>query len=224
MAAILFGGEKGGTGKTSLAVNIATYLAVEGDDVCLLDADPQRSAAEWADRRNERQPERARVHCVQRTGDVSATIRDLAGKYAHVIVDAGGRDSRELRSALLAVQALYSPIRASQFDLETLAKLADLIATTRLYNPALACHSVLSLAPTNPHVREAEEARESLGAYAAVLPLTLTVIRERKVFRDGAVAGLGVVEMANAQARAEIIQLAAEMFDVPTDGQEEVAA
>ena len=44
---ILFGGEKGGTGKTTLAVNLAAMRARAGYDVLLVDADRQESAAAW---------------------------------------------------------------------------------------------------------------------------------------------------------------------------------
>jgi hypothetical protein len=54
------------------------------------------------------------IPCVQRTGEVSSTLRDLVRRYQVVIVDAGGRDSREMRSAMSAANRLLVPTRASQ--------------------------------------------------------------------------------------------------------------
>ena len=53
MSIILIGGEKGGTGKTTLAVNIAAARARDGHDVLLVDTDPQGSASYWAAAREE---------------------------------------------------------------------------------------------------------------------------------------------------------------------------
>ena len=50
---LLLGGEKGGTGKSTLATNLAAWLAVQGRDVILVDTDVQRTAANWVDRRNQ---------------------------------------------------------------------------------------------------------------------------------------------------------------------------
>lgn len=213
MSVILVGGTKGGVGKTTLAVNVAVLLATRGSDVCLLDADPQGSATRWSERRTDLQPGRPVVHCVQRSGDVRTTAADHAGRYQHVIVDAGGRDSRELRSALLAADVFLTPLRASQFDLETLAGLGEVVTATLLYNAGLRRHAVLSIAPTNVRINEVAEARDALRqAYGELLPLLATVVRERKVYRDAALGGLGVVEMDNALAATEIVALVAEIL------------
>lgn len=216
MAVILVGGTKGGSGKTTLATNIAQALAARGQDVCLLDADPQSSAARWAERRAEQHPTRPVVHCVQRNGDVRTTAADLAGRYGHVVIDAGGRDSRELRSALLAAELFLTPLRPSQLDIETLADLGEVLAATCLYNPTLRSHSVLSIAPTNPKVGEVADARGALGAaYAASMPLLTAVARDRKVYRDAVLAGLGVSELDNPLATAEMNALVDELLGAP---------
>src|SRR4051812_45099489 len=111
---ILFGGEKGGTGKSTLATNMAVYLAVRGEDVLLVDTDAQGSATDWAAMRADN-PELAPVHCVGKTGNITKSLLDLKARYSQIIVDAGGKDSRELRSAAAAVDKMYVPIKASQF-------------------------------------------------------------------------------------------------------------
>ena len=77
---VLIGSEKGGTGKSTIACNLAVALALAGRDVVIIDADPQSSAARWSERRAAQHPDRAAVHCVQRTGDVFRTAVDLAGR------------------------------------------------------------------------------------------------------------------------------------------------
>lgn len=209
---VLVGAEKGGVGKSTIATNLAVCLAVYGVDVVLVDADVQGTAAKFVERRAE-QSGLSVVHCVQRTGDVSATVRDLATRYQIVIVDAGGRDSRELRTSMAVANLFLVPTRASQADLETMPKANELVGLARAINPGLEAYAVLSMAPTNPVVREAQEARELLAEFDQI-KLANTVVRDRKIFRDALLEGKGVVEMANSQASAEIQLLAQEFFDL----------
>jgi chromosome partitioning protein len=210
---VMIGGEKGGTGKTTIATNLAAYLATVGHDVLLVDSDPQCNAANWAARRQGREEPIRAVVCVQKTGDIRATLLDQAKRYSYVIVDSGGRDSHELRSGLLAADVFYTPIRASQPDLETIPTVAKLVEQTRLYNPHLQVRSVLSMASPNTFIKgEIEAAEEFLGEHASTLPVSKVVIRDRKVYRDAGIEGFGVVEMDNSTARGEITQLAEEIF------------
>lgn len=209
---VLVAAEKGGVGKSTIASNLAVYLAHKGVDVVLLDTDAQATCARFVERRDDgnRQPT---VPCVQRTGEVSTTLRDLVRRYQVVVVDAGGRDTLEMRSVMKVADLLLTPIRASQADLETLPKLNELIGLARGENPNLKASAVLSMAPTNPTIREVEDARD-LFAQFDQLELADTIIRDRKVYRDALLSGHGVVELDNALARAEIQLLGQEFFEV----------
>lgn len=208
---LLVGAEKGGVGKSTIATNLAVHLASEGIDVVLLDTDTQATCARFVERRYETAatPE---LHCVQRTGDVAPALRDLSTRYQVVIVDAGGRDSKELRTAAAVADLLLTPVRASQADLETLPKVNELIGLARGFNPNLQAYAVLSMAPTNPMIREVDDARKLLADLDQI-QLADTVIRDRKAYRDALLAGRGVVEMDNGQAKAEIQLLAQEFFE-----------
>lgn len=208
---MLIGAEKGGVGKSTIASNLAVHLASEGVDVVLLDTDTQATCARFVERRHE-SGGRPELHCVQRTGDVAPALRDLSMRYQVVIVDAGGRDSKELRTAASVANLMLTPVRASQADLETLPKVNELIGLARGFNPELQAYAVLSMAPTNPVIREVDDARELLADFDQ-LRLADTVIRDRKVYRDALLAGRGVVEMDNGQAKAEIQLLAQEFFE-----------
>ncbi len=65
---ILIGGEKGGTGKTTLATSLAANRALAGRDVLLIDTDTQGSASYWAQSRGESEARPRRVACVQKFG------------------------------------------------------------------------------------------------------------------------------------------------------------
>ncbi|MDR6384021.1 division plane positioning ATPase MipZ [Paraburkholderia caribensis] len=209
---LLIAAEKGGVGKSTIATNLAVYLARGGVDVVLLDTDGQATAARFVERRDEAGITPA-VSCVQRTGDVTWTLRDLARRYQVVVVDAGGRDSREMRSAMAVANLLLVPTKASQADLETFSKVNELIGLARGLNPELKAVAILSIAPTNPVIREVEDARELLAEFDQ-LELADTIIRDRKVYRDALLTGKSVTELDNSLARAEIQLLAQEFFEL----------
>lgn len=208
---LLVAGEKGGTGKSTIATNLAVALAHRGLDVCLVDTDQQATSARWCERRNE-SAELPKVHCVQRTGTVFDTVRDLAQRYQHIIVDAGGRDSREMRTAMVAADRLYVPLRPSQPDLETSVHMDDLVGRARDMNPDLQAKAVISMACTHPSVSEADDAAELL-AELPNLSLSSVIIRTRKAFRDAIAEGKGVLELENPKAMESISHLVEEAFD-----------
>ena len=155
---ILIGSQKGGCGKSTIATNIASALAVKGKDVMLIDADKQGSSSNWFYDRSENK-ELAQVHSVQKFDDVRASIIDLDKRYDLVVIDASGRDSVELRTAMLVADILVMPVRPSQFDLDTVPRMKDIYKDAMILNPDLKFFSVLTMAPTNPVVNEAKEAR-----------------------------------------------------------------
>lgn len=209
---ILVGTEKGGVGKSTIAVNLAVHLVHHNIDVVVVDADPQATCALFVARRDEAALKPS-VNCVQRTGNIAPALTDLASRYQVVIVDAGGRDSLELRTAASVANLMILPTRASQADLETLPKMNDIIRMAKSYNPALQAVAVLSMAPTNPTIREVSEAREFLASLDQISSYG-SIISDRKVYRDALNLGKGVVEMDNPLARAEIQLLAQEYFDL----------
>ncbi len=213
MSIILIGGEKGGTGKTTLAVNLAALRALQGRDVLLIDTDIQASASYWAQSRDEAgtQP---RVACIQKFGKgLQTEVRDLAKRYQDLIIDAGGRDSLELRAALVIAERVYIPIQPSQFDIWTLGRMDDLVKTAQGFNPELQARVIISRASTNPSVNEVAEARNLLADFEHV-QLSSVVIRDRIAYRKAARDGLSVEELKPADPKAveEIQALFQEVF------------
>ena len=207
---VLIGSQKGGCGKSTTAVNICAYLAKNGHDVVLVDADRQCTAANWAMDRsgNKSLPV---VHCVQKYDNVRETLLDLDKRYEYVVVDAAGRDSRELRTGMTAASLLLVPFRPSQPDLDTLPNLQEIITQAKDLNPELKVYGLITMAPTNPVIHETEEAREYLQDYPEIKLLD-TILRDRKIYRDVMSDGRSVLETGNDNAKAEVIALLQEVF------------
>jgi chromosome partitioning protein len=198
----VIGGQKGGTGKTTIATNLAVALTLAGRQTLLVDTDRQLTASHWSDVRQAREELRP-ITCIQKKGNLFRTLRDLEDRYQDVIVDAGGFDSVEMRTALAAADCLYSPVRASQSDLWTLDAMTDLVTQARELNAGLRAYLVLSMAPTNPAIQETRQALSLLAEYPAFAVCT-SVLRDRKVWRDAMFAGRGVLELGDAKATAEM--------------------
>ena len=211
---ILIGGEKGGTGKTTVATNLAQMRASAGRDVLLIDSDKQESASSWAGLREEIGTEPA-ITTVQKVGkNITRDLMDLATRYDDLIVDAGGRDSVELRAAMVAAHKLFIPVQASQFDVWTLGNMSELVDQAQALNPALQAYVVLNRASPNPAVSESDEARELFNDFEN-LDFCGVTLRDRIAFRKASSGGLGINELspADAKAQAEISQLYEVVFD-----------
>ena len=214
MSITLFGGEKGGTGKTTLATNIAAMLALRGKDVLLLDTDRQGTSSFWATVREEETIE-PRVACVQKFGKgLPAQIRDLAERYDEIVIDAGGRDSLELRYALGVADRAYIPVQPFQFDIWTIRQMDTLIEMAKSLNENLTACIVLNRVSTNPVIREDKDTREFIDQEKfQQLTLAECMIRDRISFRKAARDGLAVVEFGqDAKAVAEMNQLFKEIY------------
>lgn len=208
---VLFGSQKGGTGKTTAATNTAAYLALKDFDCILVDADPQQSASTWAQDRQENQQVTQKVTRVSLSGNIRGDLLDLKKRYQFVLVDCAGRDSRELRTGMTAADILFSPLRPSQYDLDTLPKLIEVYGAAKDYNDSLKGYIVINQAPTNPAIRETEQAKTYIADYPE-LKIAEQVIHDRKVFRDTASEGLSIFESNNQKAIQEFTSVLKEII------------
>ena len=200
----LIGVEKGGTGKTTLATNLAAWLKNKGSDVLILDTDKQGSASFWCSEREglEKPKKYPYIPCTQKFGNtLHSTIKDLSGKYDDIVIDAGGKDSVELRAALTVADTVTLPLQASQFDIWTLVSTDKILEQARAINPKLRSKVVITRASTNPSVSEAEEAI-ALFEDMQHAELAKTIIKERIAYRKAARCGLAVFEMDNVDSKA----------------------
>lgn len=207
---LVAGSEKGGVGKSTVITNVAVELARRGYSLAVVDGDRQRSTARWAVDREEAGHEPT-IFVVEKLGSLHQTLRELDEKYDFVLVDVAGKDSKEMRTAMTAAHQLLVLTQSSQFDLDTLATVDQLIDTARDFNPDLRVRGMLTRVSTNAFESESADAREYLAEYPSIEPLR-TVLYERKAYRDVVGEGLGVVEWKNPKAAREIRGLVEELI------------
>ncbi len=151
---------------------------------------------------------------VQKFGRGIATdIQDLAKRYQDIIIDAGGRDSVELRMSMVVANVMVVPVQASQFDIWTLGRMSELVEQAKSFNANLKPMVLLSRAVTNHAVKDTDEAAQMIRDFEN-LQLCTSIVRDRIGYRRAAAAGLSVCEHTppDQKAIAEIEQLYTEVF------------
>lgn len=208
---LLVGGEKGGTGKSTLAKNLAVFAAQAGKNVCLVDGDPQKTVTKWMERRADRVPQIMSVELTapkqtdsrQASKGIAPRLQGLAQQYDPVIVDCGGRDSAELRSAMIVADAMVTPFAPSIDDVETVPKILDLVADAEVIRgrplPVLA---VTNLALSNPLAKGVGMVRETFAELGDDITLSENVIYRREAHSRLSNEGLCSADAREADHKA----------------------
>lgn len=193
---------KGGVGKTTTAVHLAVLLAEENRTL-LIDGDPQTSAATWAAWRRERPEYVTSPTTTCLTGKAILNEgRQLAEGYAHTVVDAGGRDSVGLRSALLLAHIAIIPIGASHLDAAAMTDVMTVVDLARDYNPDLDVRVLLTR--IDQRTRDTTEMLEFL--HEQKLNVMKSMICERVAFRRAIGEGATVQELGRDSRAVEEIK------------------
>lgn len=217
---LLIAGEKGGTGKTTIATNLAATQAKKLQNyecykgLLLIDTDKQSTASYWCAIRDDKSIA-PRISSVQKFGkEIKYEVKQLQLKYDDIIIDAGGRDSQELRSSLLVADKVIIPLRPSQFDLWTLSRMNDLVSEARDFNSNLKAYVLINQASTHPNVKEVSEAQDMINEFNHLIILK-SIICERISFRRAAINGMSVAEYVNCSEKSvyEINSLYNEIFN-----------
>ena len=196
---IVIGGIKGGSGKTTIATNLAVMRSLS-NKVLLVDADEQKSAWDWAQQRECCEPEELHstfsTVCMSGKG-IYANLLRLKEDYEDIIVDTGGRDTTSQRSALCIADKLILPFKPSSIDIWTLGSIQSILS--ECVNPNLQVYAVISQA--DPSGKDNHEAISILKEFTEIETLGCT-IGNRKAFRNAAADGLGVRELLPTDRKA----------------------
>jgi chromosome partitioning protein len=205
--------QKGGVGKTTLATHIAGELAMRGQHVVLLDADPQGSSLDWTQRRSQQGLPRlfSAVGLARETLHQEAP--ELARRADHVVIDGPPRIAALARSALLAAERVLIPVQPSPYDLWASAEMVALIREAQVFRPALRAAFVINRRVSTTVI--GREARQALADQP--LPALRAEVHQRIVFADSVAAGRLARETAPDSAAArEITALVDELLRWPT--------
>jgi chromosome partitioning protein len=208
MSVIAVVGNKGGTGKTTLALNLAAGLA-RGGAVVILDADPQQSAYQW---RLVREDDATLPAVVATAVGLDKSVQALRRDHAHVIIDCPPSiKAPQTEKALAQADHALIPVQPSPMDLWATTHIARVIERLRPENPRLRALIVMSqMEPRTTLSRLMPDALSELD-----LPVAATGVRRRSIHRHCILEGRTVFQAGRRgeAAAAEIEALIAEVFN-----------
>lgn len=200
--------QKGGVGKTTLAIHISHALALKGARVLLVDADPQGSARDWAAARSDKPPfsviglDRPTLH---------RDLPPLAKDYDHVVIDGPPRVSELARSAIIASDLVVVPIQPSPYDVWAADEVIKLIREASVFKETLKSVFVINRRIVNTAI--GRDVGDALAEY--LIPVLKTVVSQRVSFAESAAAGGTVLDTdPNGAAAKEILALTEEILSL----------
>ena len=194
MQSFLIANPKGGAGKSTLATNLAGYLARQGRQVMLGDIDRQQSAREWLKLRPPSLPHIA-------SWDIQANAPARPPKdTTHVVLDTpAGLHGKKLAHVLKLVQRVIVPLQPSLFDILATRTFLD----TLLEEKAVRHHDTF-IAVVGMRVDARTRAAQELERFLATLGLpVLTTLRDTQNYVQAAAHGLSIFDLSPSRAERD---------------------
>jgi chromosome partitioning protein len=208
---IAIGGQKGGAGKSTITASLAVALFDRGDDVLLLDCDPQGSLATWHEVGTEKGEKLPPLQLLNEQ-QMRELVPELRTSKKTILVDLDGRNSVAQRIALAHAHVFILPVRSAGFDIWALGDMFDLIAAAKdqAVNPEL--HAALLFNAQQRTVLKRTLARGLHGDN--YLPIFDTELGHLIAYQESIIMGSGPTRTVPTEAAAKQIRQLVRELDV----------
>ena len=201
MPVIAFANPKGGSGKSTSALLLATELSVKGASVTIIDADPERWISQWA--KLPGKPENVTIISDVTEESIVDAIDSAEREAAFVIVDLEGTASLLVANTIGMADLVVIPTQGSSMDAKGAAKTIRLIRNSEKLSRRRIAHAVLltrtGAAVTSRALRNVQEQLQAGG-----IEMFETAVVERAAFKDlfdfgGTLSGLAAAQTSNLE-------------------------
>lgn len=228
MPTVVFANPKGGAGKSTAAVILATQLALKGAAVTILDADPNKPVSEWA--QHGARPDNITVIADISESSIIDEIDAAAEKTPFVVVDLEGTASMMVGYAISRADLVIIPIQGSQLDAKQATKAIRLIKQQeKAFRKTIPFAILFTRTPTALRPRTLAHIQREFQKHN--IRSFLTQLHEREAYRalfsfGGTLETLdltqvGGLETAIANAREYAAETVAMLREAPSGRQEE---
>ena len=197
--------DKGGVGKTTIATNLIVQLLHEHDQVNVIDLDPKEHLTRFLQRRSDPRVKQLKF------GSTKELRKILESSTGVLVIDVGGMDTDQTRSAIVYSDRVITPLADSQIELDGLMKFKSVIKSLQKVRADLRATVLLNRIHPNTS-KTITELKEYVGKQSDVFEIFDTVIRDRAAYKVAYGEGKGVYEINGAEkAATEIYNLTKEL-------------
>jgi len=211
MTTIALTGQKGGSGKSTVAMSLASELVARGVSVLLVDADPQGTARTWGAIANEAGHPSPTVVSMGAGLSKPHQLPALSKTFDVTVIDCPPRHSEIQREALMVADLALLPCGPSAHDAWAMAESVELVKAAQRVRPALLAAVVVTRKVANTAIGKG--ARDALAE--AGLPLLRSEMGFRVAYQEAPAVGLGAAQYApGTEAAEEVRELATEVLEL----------